>query len=436
MELTLSDLKSSTRTGINALARYRSFMAKSLEAANVDVEKRVIYGYAVITRGEALGHREWIDSEALDQVVALGNAADKGVKCRFTHPDLCSDGLGKYLGRARKFRRDGDVVRADLHLSPVTRKAPEMANDPGEYILAMAQTEPDMFGTSIVFRRDIRAEDRFIADHTDADGVFTSPDPDNENNYYHLRLAELFASDIVDEPAANPGGFFSAGEERAAAASTALAYLLGLDDQTPDPSLFGQIGPERSREFVLSFLQRRALHVAPISPHGKDIAMSEKKEDAGALAPAAVEDETPAEPESDAAETPVDETPSLEGDDVRAQFAALRAAFPADHDFVAESFEKGLSVEQAKAQYADVLAARVAALESEKAELAEKLAKAELEMSQFKAELLDGAEEKAHTPEPKNLTESELITRADEYQETHQCSFEAAYKAVKKELEQ
>jgi hypothetical protein len=94
-------------------------------------------------------------------------AAPNGLKSRFTHPDLSSDGLGKFLGRAKNPRldiireRDSEgtlktneihVVRADLHIDPSSHKTP--SGDIGGYIMDLAESDPDALSSSLVLRAD------------------------------------------------------------------------------------------------------------------------------------------------------------------------------------------------------------------------------------------------------------------------------------------
>ena len=55
----------------------------------------------------------------------------------YTHPGLSADGLGKFLGRIHKLRREGDKVYGDLHLSALAFKSPTDGNL-GDYILERA----------------------------------------------------------------------------------------------------------------------------------------------------------------------------------------------------------------------------------------------------------------------------------------------------------
>jgi hypothetical protein len=88
----------------------------------------------------------------------------------------------------------------------------------------MAAKEPQHFGASIVFTRDMEAEEAFSAENTieaeltDETGKptgektrrFKSPDPANLQNLPHARCAELHAADLVDDPAATDGMFAGA----------------------------------------------------------------------------------------------------------------------------------------------------------------------------------------------------------------------------------
>lgn len=372
-----------------------------------DEPNRVIRGYAVITKGEALGHAMWIDDETLFQVAELGNAALKGVKVRFTHPGLCADGLGTFLGRAKEFRVEGDIVRADLHFAPasVTSKSPNHTTDPVDYILDLAAHDPSAFATSIVFCHDLGAEDRFVAEHTDEDGKFYSPDPDNTNNFFHARLAELRASDLVDEPAANPGGFFSDTEEMAAKAESAMLYAFGLNDNPPAPGTFGTLENERVRDYFKGFLARH--HFCR-----KEFTMAEN---ANANLAAAGVEIVPAKPQ-------------LSAKDFAAEMAE---AFPEDSQFALSCITEGLSVEQAKAKHRDALLAVIAEKDAELAALAQAKASLEAEAADLRKQLASGEPAAAdHVPEPKALSSEQQVALAKQMAADEGISFENAYRKL------
>jgi len=243
--------------------RLRVCAPRGLASGGVDKDARTIRNYSVATRGEALGHNMWLDMQFLNQIVKAGNSKPLGVKTRFTHPGLSGDGLGRALGRTRNFRRSGDQVFGDLHLLDSASKTPE--GDLAGYVMDLAEESPDLFGASIVFSHDEEASQAHSKKHRGEDGNFKSPDEENTKNYPHARLAELHGSDLVDDPAANPSGFFgqfAVGSELAAKAESILAWALGLTDQQPDEFAIGP-HPERIKTFVMEFLERHGLVIMP-----------------------------------------------------------------------------------------------------------------------------------------------------------------------------
>lgn len=236
---------------------------RKASVTGVDREARALKGLAAITRGEALGHGLWIDEAFLGQVHTAGTALAKGAKARFTHPGMSSDGMGKYLGRAKAFALDGDKVRVDLAFSAVAERSPE--GDLASYCLDLAEEDPQAFGASIVFERDLKAERAFaLANEVEDESLgrprFKSPDALNTKNLPHARLKTLHAVDLVDDPAANPGGLFSAVNfSLLEGADAAASFLLGLS--TDAPGDLGGVDATRARAFVARFLDQRGLEV-------------------------------------------------------------------------------------------------------------------------------------------------------------------------------
>src|SRR5215212_4755152 len=76
-----------------------SYAAAGSLAVTGESEGATISNVSMISRGEALGHDFWIDTQFLAQVYSATNAAEKGIKSRFTHPGMSSDGLGTFVGR-------------------------------------------------------------------------------------------------------------------------------------------------------------------------------------------------------------------------------------------------------------------------------------------------------------------------------------------------
>lgn len=178
----------------------------------VDREQGIIYGYSVITKGPALGHNMQVDDTTLDQVVSFGNKAKAGIKSRFDHPNASNTSMGTFLGRTKNFRKVGGQVLADLHLSESAKEAPQ--GDLHSYVLGLAEHDPAAFGASIVFSG--KAEPQLNADGTE------KRDEKGERLPRLARIEQLLASDVVDEPAANPNGLFDRGDSLA---SKVTAFL-------------------------------------------------------------------------------------------------------------------------------------------------------------------------------------------------------------------
>jgi hypothetical protein len=238
--------------------------------ADKAVGKDTIAGVAMITRGPALGHSMWIDSDFLDQVAYATNAR-RPIKSRWTHPGVSSDGLGKLVGHCSKAMRDGDVVRADLKIADISHRSPK--GDLGAYVMEQANSHPEDFGLSIVFEHDRDAEIAFHLEHgaewRTYDGGykclslenFQSPDPDNVDNLPHCRLRRLSACDVVGDPAANPAGLFHAESAVVPAAADAfVSYVLGISD-APPPEPFQGIDADRAKAFAGRFLARQGVRL-------------------------------------------------------------------------------------------------------------------------------------------------------------------------------
>ncbi|WP_417625137.1 hypothetical protein [Paremcibacter congregatus] len=247
----------------------------------------LIKHFSVITEGEALGHEMWCDGEFVQQVTdAINAAGDAGLKCRFTHPGLSADGMGKFLGNLKNASKEGNQAFCDLHFSTNAHNTPD--GDLAEYVMNLAEEDPDKFGSSIVFLHDRKAEEMFYVEHKSEDsGEFQSPDSANSKNYYHVRLKQLFGADMVDDPAANPGGLFHRGQEIAQEATSLMEFVLA-DDGAAAPVLAQfDVDPGRFKSFFDRFLEEHGLKV--VSTEKEPEAMTKET-----TAPAEKQTETPA----------------------------------------------------------------------------------------------------------------------------------------------
>ena len=282
-----------------AAIQLRSRVARGLDAgatvepAGGDHGVGLIRGYSVITAGPALGHGFEIDATTMEQIEALGNAHTIGIKSRLGHPAMSEDAIGSELGRSKNFRRSGDGQRvlADLHLSPAAHAAPGGGN-PAAWVLMLAQSDPALFGASVVMVGE-------AVEQLDADGL-----PKHDGNGEPLprvfRAESLHASDIVDEPAANPSGFLTAGTRPAHALSAALssdpalvAFARGFLAQ-PDALA-------RAGRFLARF-DEYTQHLATARPRlaalGARVVQLQKQEGQTMAKPEMTSDPKPAEPSS------------------------------------------------------------------------------------------------------------------------------------------
>jgi hypothetical protein len=164
--------------------------------------------------------------------------------------------MGRHLGRLHDVRTVGEQSIGDLHFAKSAHDTPD--GDLAEYVMALTEEDPAAAGLSIVFSHDRTAESEF-EERNRNDGAFQSPDPRNESGFYHVRIAELRAADVVDEPAANPGGMFDA-VSLPRDADELLSYAAGISDTKPQASAFGVDG-DRASQFLGRWLDSHGLSI-------------------------------------------------------------------------------------------------------------------------------------------------------------------------------
>jgi HK97 family phage prohead protease len=170
---------------------------------SVSENREIIMGVAVITKGVTHDERGEFDEDAINKVVELGNAAKFGIKSRYGHPNMSSTALGTFLGRFKSFRRDGDVVRADLYIDPSAHNTPD--GDLAQYVISLARNDPDAFGTSVVIRAHF--VDRSKETARDTEASMENEQAEDNSQFPLIVVEDLFACDVVDEPAANNAFF-------------------------------------------------------------------------------------------------------------------------------------------------------------------------------------------------------------------------------------
>jgi len=201
-------------------------------ASKVDREKGIISNIVVSTIGEAKGHNIHLNSKFLDDIVLLAAEYQKGIKARFGHPNICATALGTYLGRYKNYRRIDNSVQADLHLDKSAMKSPN--GDLYSYVLDMAENNPDMFGASIAFKQG------------DAKVEFEELEGKKIEKRY-ATIKALYATDLVDSPAATDGLFESFHQDDFASQITMF-----LDE---NPQVFELVDskPEILEEFLTNY---------------------------------------------------------------------------------------------------------------------------------------------------------------------------------------
>lgn len=191
---------------------------QNLEAEAIDAENGIIKGVKVCSEGEAKGHGLYLNKQFIRDVTEHGKAHKVGIKARFGHPNMCATALGTYVGRYKNFRTTTEPAEgftegfdefgkprlsgnrmhavADLHLDETAKSLPKLGNT-WDYILNLAQTSPDMFGNSIVFKgvADVKKWEE------EEGGVKVK----KQRNDAVLKF--LAATDLVDSPAATDGLF-------------------------------------------------------------------------------------------------------------------------------------------------------------------------------------------------------------------------------------
>ena len=212
----------------------------------VNREEHIVFGARLIQLGdlnEGDVREQYVDDETLSQALGFASGPSKGLKARFTHPNMSSDGLGRYLGRWKDARIEGDSLVADLHIAPVAFASPD--GNLGDWVEDMAENDPDVFGVSIApssLDYEAMSEER------------------REDGKEPIRLNGLRAADVVDDPAATRGGLFST--DSAVAIPAQVTYLLNSHFAETDPvevarRAVGLLGKHYGRNLMAELLDNQ-----------------------------------------------------------------------------------------------------------------------------------------------------------------------------------
>jgi hypothetical protein len=208
---------------------YMSSFTYGQKPEKIDRQAGALYGVNVVTEGEARGHGVNLDADFVRETIKQGNEKKQGLKSRFGHPNMSSTALGTFIGRVKNLREttgpNGELIaKGDLFLSNSAKEAPQ--GDLFAYVLSLAEEDAKAFGMSIVFspgkifRKTDKGEKAYPQYEKTDDGLKLSKYIDKDGNDIgrdvniidrdYVECDELHATDLVDDPAANPDGVFSA----------------------------------------------------------------------------------------------------------------------------------------------------------------------------------------------------------------------------------
>lgn len=167
----------------------------SASNVNVDRENDILKGVEIAKFGKNK-NGTYFNMKFLNDLVAKGNEQKQGVKSRFGHPNMCAESLGTFVGRYKNFRLENEKVYADLHIDQITKKT--QVEGKGitmyDYIMDMAENNPDMFGNSIVVSCQFFEEE-------------IENESGKKERVESLILDQIVSSDLVDDPAATDALF-------------------------------------------------------------------------------------------------------------------------------------------------------------------------------------------------------------------------------------
>jgi len=154
----------------------KTYKLSTIQLGKIFADQGMIMGVSVITEGDALGHGVMIDAISIVTIRDCALMHPSGLKVMINH----EDGIENTVGVLRNFVIDGIQLRADLQML--------LSSEYTAQVLEMAQVMPESFGMSISFSGDL----------------------EEIGGLYYVRCMEIYSCDIVDMPAANPNGLFSA----------------------------------------------------------------------------------------------------------------------------------------------------------------------------------------------------------------------------------
>ena len=204
----------------------------------VDRKARVIFGANLMQLGDINDSRPFsVDLKTLQQAQELASRFSNGLKARYTHPNMSSDGMGSYLGRWKNLRVEGDKLRGDLHIADAAFTSPQ--GDLATYVMDLAESDPEAFGVSLATQlngADLQQWERSSSD--------------DKPERWPMRFGQIRAGDIVDDPAATRGGLFSMDADLRHLPAQATALLSTYFGDAPESAVRARINAFLDRYFA------------------------------------------------------------------------------------------------------------------------------------------------------------------------------------------
>lgn len=225
---------------LNSVADQSFFRTSRLASQpdRVDRKNKIIYGAKLMQLGDLNEGdvRPWtVTQETLSQLMEFGTQSKNGLRARYTHPNMSSDGLGTHIGRWKEFRQEGDSVYADLHIADVAFTSPQ--GDLGTYVMDLAEEDAEAFGVSAAGAHDRESETQFARS-----------DKGRSGEKWPIKWKSMRAADVVESPAATRGGMFDLTTPDLRNLPAQATVLLS--------TYFGDAEPEVVRGRINAFLDR------------------------------------------------------------------------------------------------------------------------------------------------------------------------------------
>lgn len=204
----------------------------------VDRKARVIFGANLMQLGDINDSRPFsVDQKTLQQAQELASRSGSGLKARYTHPNMSSDGMGSYLGRWKNLRIEGDKLRGDLHIADAAFSSPQ--GDLATYVMDLAESDPEAFGVSLATALDNSNLQQW-----------ENGDSNDKPERWPMRFQQIRAGDIVDDPAATRGGLFSMDADLRNLPAQATALLSTYFGDAPESAVRARINAFLDRYFA------------------------------------------------------------------------------------------------------------------------------------------------------------------------------------------